>query len=358
MSNWVLNPYLHIKPHGVENPITNKTLTMSNKNYRVLRKIIKSPHILASLRPETVRQLVRDQWLVADEDSGLAKQFFLKYVTLEANTHCNQACYFCPVSVAPRESNTMPLDVYESILRQLVSHQDTIQGIFMSYYNEPTVDRFFIDRVRLIKSYGFKPAVLSNGTGLTPKIVDQLIALGGVSYLSINLSTLDPIKYQETRGYNHLKRVLQNLEYAGQFQLADTMKIIVLGEQDDAHCSEFDAIHAHFADSMFNVEQATIMDRAGYLVVGLSRETPLKNLCGCEQTGSRPFQHLHITAQGKVLLCCQDYSETYVVGNIHNQSVDDILSSQAFADLRRKVYGLDNAPANFICRRCIYAQTS
>ena len=59
-------------------------------------------------------------WLLpADEDPSA--RFLLKYVSLEAHTVCNQSCYFCPVSVAPRESYFMPTELYERIVGELIA---------------------------------------------------------------------------------------------------------------------------------------------------------------------------------------------------------------------------------------------
>ena len=45
------------------------------------------------------------------------------------------------------------------------------------------------------------------------------------------------------------------------------------------------------------------------------------------------------------------------VGDLHHESLEDILRGPKVTLLRRWVYGLEEAPADFICRRCIYALT-
>src|SRR4029453_4192482 len=110
--------------------------------------------------------------------------FALRYVSLEAHTDCNQACYFCPVSISPRPSQAMPADLYERIVAQLGEYRQTIETVFMISYNEPTTDRHFLDHVRTLKAHGLPPAVLTNGSGLTPATVDALMAMGGLRFLS------------------------------------------------------------------------------------------------------------------------------------------------------------------------------
>jgi hypothetical protein len=251
----------------------------------------------------------------------------------------------------------MPLDFYEEIVRQLAEFKDTIEGVSMIHYNEPTIDKRFVDQVGILRAHGLPPAVLTNGTGLTPPRVDAIMKLGGLKFLSINLSTLDRERYAADRRGDHLRVVMKNLEYIRNVPLAESMEIAVLGQGDDDHRRDFEQITAHFAGSCFTVKYYEVMDRAGNLPIGLHPGAPLERLCGCEQTGSRPLQWVTITPHGKCVLCCQDYFDRYVVGDLNEQPLREILAGPEMALLRRWVYGLEEAPDDFICRRCIYALT-
>ncbi|HEV7519322.1 MAG TPA: SPASM domain-containing protein, partial [Thermoanaerobaculia bacterium] len=93
------------------------------------------------------------------------------------------------------------------------------------------------------------------------------------------------------------------------------------------------------------------------LQIGLKPAVPNQKLCGCDNVGSRPLQHLHITPRGLCVLCCEDYDEKYVVGDLAQQSVDEVLRGPELARMRRWVYGLEEAPRDFICRGCTFALT-
>ena len=84
--------------------------------------------------------------------------------------------------------------------------------------------------------------------------------------------------------------------------------------------------------------------------------TPHARLCGCDNVGSRPLEHLHITPYGKCVFCCEDYDENYVVGDLTAQTVGEVLGGPEIAQLRRWTYGQEDAPDDFICRRCIFAR--
>ncbi|HXO22571.1 MAG TPA: radical SAM protein, partial [Thermoanaerobaculia bacterium] len=208
---WQLNPFLHAAEDRVHNPLTDRNLLAGERGYVALRQMIDAGGPAVDCAPGELSWLAAEGWLLpAAEDPST--RFLLKYVSLEAHTVCNQACYFCPVSIAPRDDYFMPTALYERIVGELGAFRNTIEAVFMINYNEPTADRRFVDQVRALKSAGLPPAVLTNGSGLTPDRIDDLVEMGGLRFLSINLSTLDRERYRRDRGGDHLALVLKNLD--------------------------------------------------------------------------------------------------------------------------------------------------
>ena len=347
-----LDPYLHVHDGSVYNPHTDRTLRNGQPGYEQLRSLLDAapPRLDASPGLEL---LAGAGWLI-DTEADVDNWYRLRYVSLESHTVCNQACYFCPVSVAPREPHFMPMPLYERIARELGELGEPIEGVFMISYNEPTIDPRFLEQVGCLKRAGLPIAVLTNGTGLTPATVDRLIEMGGIGYLSVNLSTLDRERYRADREGDHLRQVLTSLDHARDRPVAEKMDIAVLGTGDEVHERDFQEIRARFEGSRFEVRSFVVNDRAGYLQIGATG-TPDGRLCGCDHMGSRPIQHLHIDPYGKCFLCCQDYSGNVIVGDLERSSVREVLEGPEMARARRQVYGLEEAADDFICHGCKFA---
>lgn len=350
---WRANPYLHLGPDRIYNPHTDRTLLATEPGFNELVTVFASGETLPGLEGAYLA-LAEQGWLV-DSRTDPDRAFYLKYVSLEAHTVCNQACYFCPVSLAPREPYFMPMELYQRIVSEVAELRQPVEALFMISYNEPTADPRFLEQVQIIRAAGLPPATLTNGTGLTPKRVDALVEMGGLRFLSINISTLDRDRYRQDRGHDHLQQVLRNLDYAKDRAVAQDMDIVVLGTGNDNHQEDFRQITARFAGSRFNVKYFVVNDRAGYLQVGLSGRERRGRLCGCNHMGSRPIQHLHITPKAECILCCQDYSETMVVGDLNRNSLREVLTGDDFARARRQVYGFEPVPDNYICHNCEFA---
>jgi wyosine [tRNA(Phe)-imidazoG37] synthetase (radical SAM superfamily) len=351
-----ISPYLHVEQDRVYNPLTDRSIVVGQVGFAELQALYKDDCSI-DMQSRSLEEYLREEGWLLGNLAEKSRHFFLKYVSLEASTTCNQSCLFCPVSIHPRKPHFMPLNFYEKIVEQLSAYRGTIKGVSMIHYNEATIDKRFLDQIRLLRNYGLTPILATNGTGMTPKKVDAIISLGGLGYLSINLSTIDRQGYKKGRGKDHLHLVLRNLDYMRDLEIAPQMEIAVLGRGDINHQRDFNEISARFAGSRFQVKYYEFMDRAGNMPIGIRPGRSAGQLCGCEQTGSRPFQWVHITPHGKCVLCAQDYYERYVVGDLTRETLQEVLSGERMALLRRWAYGVEEAPDDFVCRHCIYART-
>ncbi len=348
-----VSPYLHTTSERFYNPLTDGALAVGDPLFAALRSFEEG----GSAAPAELAALAGGGWLIADAERA-SQSFLLKYVSLEAHTVCNQSCYFCPVSIAPRENHFMPTELYERILGELSDYKSTIEALFMINYNEPTADKRFVEQVRAIRAAGLPPAVLTNGTGLTPDRVDALVEMGGLRFLSINLSTIDRERYKKERGGDHMIAVLKNLDYAKDKALAEQMDMVVLGTGNDDHKRDFEEITARFAGSRFTVKYFEVMDRAGYLQIGAKPAAPIGKLCGCDNVGSRPFQHLHITPHGQVRPVLRGLRRE-VRGRRPERREPSPTSSPAPSSPRCGAGSTASKRPrpNFICRGCTFALT-
>lgn len=352
----VVEPFLHHGEGKVYNPLTDRTLESGAAAWPALDALISGRRTLAELEPKDRRVLIEDGWVVSTAGE-LARRFWLKYVSLETHTVCNQSCYFCPVSIAPREPYFMPTELFERLVNELGAYRHSLEGVWLMNYNEPTVDRRFLDQCRSLLDAGLALGVNSNGSGLMPAKIDALVEAGPLRFLSINMSTIDREKYRRDRGRDQLDVVVRNLDYAKDRPVAQEMVIVVLGTGDAQHQADYEAIDERYGNSRFEVQKAEVMDRAGHVEVGLKPASRERSLCGCDNVGSRPLQHLHITPHGRCVLCCEDYDEKYVVGDLTESSVEEVLTGERVATLRKWVYGLENSPDDFLCKGCVFALT-
>jgi MoaA/NifB/PqqE/SkfB family radical SAM enzyme len=346
-----VSPFLHDRGTALYNPITGVSIPKGGEADRVLSRLASG--LPAGADPAVLDHLRAARFLIEDVESEVRRTHLL-YVSLETCTSCNHRCPFCPVSVSPRDREVMAQELFESIADQIVEAGGDRVVVFLSNYNEPTVDPLFEDRVTALFSRGLQVSLLTNASHLGPERVERIASRGRFRYVGINLPTLDPERYQRLHGTRDLASVLSNIDALDAGRLSEESAIVVLGDEDEVHRRDTEAIRARFESKGWTIRPFKIRARpsSGTYV---PEPPPKRRLRGCEQMGSRPFEHLHVTATAKAVLCCQDYYEKLTVGDLKTQTVAEILGGEAMARLRRWTYGVEEAPADFLCRRCEFA---
>ena len=347
----VVSPYLHDRGSVLYNPVTGESLPKDGPGYQALSRIRKG--LPAEVESGVLEHLRVARFLIDDLETETRRSHLL-YVSLETCTSCNHRCPFCPVSVDPREREVMSQELFESIADQVVAIGGRSVVVFLSNYNEPTIDPLFEERCLALFARGLPVSLLTNASHLDPDRAERIARSGRFRYIGINLPTLDPERYQRMHGTRDLARVLANIDALRAREIGEETAIVVLGDNDAAHRKDVREIRERFEPLGWVVKQFRIRSRPASGTF-IPEPPPVKELRGCELMGSRPFEHLHITATGKAVLCCQDYYEKLTVGDLKTDTVAGILGGDVMARLRRWTYGVEPAPDDFLCRRCEFA---
>jgi len=287
------------------------------------------------------------QRLILNANKDVWRMYGPRFVDIESTTSCNARCVFCPVSSHPLPPAEMNIEQFQAILQKLKPLH--LEWVSLNHYNEPLLDRAFLSKVQLLKQAGLKLWLFTNGILLQEKIIQALASLGNTYAVSINLPSPDPIEYEQLMGIAMHPKLLQHVQAAAaagirvyvcvngpKEQSHRNKKLLDQLFQNGSHCG----VYAHFSHN-----------RAGW-VQNSSVFQPLHwdgPLFGCQ----RMFEHLHINHQGQVFLCCQDYDQKYILGDLMQQSVHEILAGDIATHLRQQIFGNIVADPNFICRFCV-----
>lgn len=274
------------------------------------------------------------------------KRHAIRHADIEITSHCNARCRFCPVAENPLPKKTMPRTVFAGVLDRLAGYP--IEWLSLNHYNEPLLDRGFDEKARLIRDHGLRLRLFTNGLLLKPALAELLADLAIVDSIVVNLPDDDPSTYREMMGISLLPTLLDQVKYASSLGLAT---VVCLNGSPD-HASSWATRVAQVLGPKIEIHHNLTHDRAGLIsdapdvTVAGHWEGPLG---GCR----RMLEHLHVNVAGKVFLCCQDYHQNNLLGDLLEQTVDEIMTGAEAVKLRRWIFGADPAPATFICRSCI-----
>jgi radical SAM protein with 4Fe4S-binding SPASM domain len=217
-------------------------------------------------------------------------------VAIETMTGCNYRCSFCPIGQIKMPSGRMSMELYEHILDQLTD----FDGVIHPYmFNEPLLDRRIVEVCRLARERTrAEVSIQTNGSKLTEELAEELTRYAKVI---VNDYTRDNSVLNRVRGYRCRDRLV----------LVDR-----------------------------NPDQ-TLTNRAGNL--------PIRPVVRLDQFCVRPFTELYIAHDGRVVLCCQDWSYQEVMGDVTKDSIEDIWHNERFAEFRESLLRRERIG---LCARC------
>ncbi len=351
-----LSPYISTDGDGLHNIVSDVRYPTVSERGRTLTAMLAGAsgdfRMSGPCSPWDATWLLAEQWLFPTaEDAWRASR--LRYASIETVSACNQTCRFCPVSHSPRPVTRMDFALFVRIVTEL-AEISTMEGVFLNHYNEPFLDKRLPQMARLISDAGLKLAINTNASvPFDPR--DWLAEQPLIHLLTVNLHTLDRRRYAGERGRDDVDQAVRNIRLYRHHRLAEVVRIVVLGDGDGQHRRDVAQIEAQFASAGIEVMSHLLMDRCGE-VPGVEPAADRGDiLAGCQQTGSRVLEHLHVLTDGRCVLCCEDYGENHIVGDLRSQSVIEVMRGDALVAHRRRIYGFARCEPGYICRACSYA---
>lgn len=277
-------------------------------------------------------------------------QILPEKASIETSTTCNHSCTYCPVSEFPMAHQLMDLKLFRHVMDELAGLGRRLKRISYNHYNEPLVDPYLVDRVRLSLGYDFFGKILlnTNLSILPKKLPDDLKFASDRLEFNINLPTTDPERYRQLHGKDHYHRVEANIG-----RLREAGFTVRINIQDNSLVSRADQVSVitRFGGSI-PVDTIESTSRGGLVEAVIQPYAKKADavLAGCLQ--DRPTAYVHIGVAGEVFLCCQDYFKKDRLGDLTRQPLSEILKSPEARKYLEYIYGGRESPADFICNRC------
>ncbi len=350
--------FVHHTGTVIFSDLANRAYLCSPEEVRLLEQLSVASASLASLVAssddpqlrERVRRLVGYRLLVGASLDETA-EFVPHRVDIETCRQCNARCLYCPQSVAPKTRGVMSLELFEHTLSALGETRP--EWVALNHYGEPLLDPHFRERVRMLREKGFPLHLFTNGTLLKDSLV-EFLSDGGLFATVFNFPSIDPAEWSTLMGmtersYWNARRAIEGYIAAGGGRAE---VLISVNAHTDNQLERAERINEHF--SGFGPVGVFLEDsnsRAGSVensLVRIDARGSGRRFAGCE----RVVNHLHVSWEGKIFLCCQDYDQRVIFGDVREQSIASIMSSELARRLRAEIFGLAPMSAGLPCLSC------
>jgi MoaA/NifB/PqqE/SkfB family radical SAM enzyme len=307
------------------------------------RKPVATQELTARFGHPLISDLVANGWL--QDPSQLCREYVLRTGQIEVTAHCNWGCRFCPVATDPKPRETMPLDLFEEIIAKLAPFPD-IRYVTFHFFNEPTLDPLFAERIEILRKYGTKLSLATNCSALIQKKIDLLRESGVVHHLVVNLPSSSEDEFRQLTGSRHHSASVRNLESA--IEAGFPITIAVNGIGPDV-VGRLRVLRDRYEPLGVEVNAPLTCDRAGTIQGTYHQDIHVRGrLRGC----SWPVNHAYFSVRGDMFICCNDYYQREIFGHVRDGSIHEVMTSSAAVKLRRRVFGVEEAPVDYICRTC------
>lgn len=275
---------------------------------------------------------------------------------IEVTNRCNLQCAICPNSERAAFGD-MELSLFEKIINEVSS---LVYEVKLFLGGEPLLHPEIFAMIDYAHSHGLLTEIHTNGTMLDQDR-SRAILDSGLDVLSISFDGIDKDTYDSIRINADFDQVVQNMKIFLRMKEKKKnnpytiIQCILQPEQTSSRMSlrgqikeftkEFDGLPVN------EFKFITAHNFGGRLV---DKETcqPKYTLEKFDYHPCGDIYHaLSITWNGKVVPCCTDFFEQYVLGDAKTEKLTDIWHSKRTEDLREKiVHG--NIQDIELCRDC------
>lgn len=290
-----------------------------------------------------------ETWFSELEHSWL--QEFPTVDQIELTNRCPYSCYMCPRTLAMERSlGDMPLELFERIIRQ-VSGRQTYVGLH--HFGESLLHPGLAGAVAMANESGLKTGLSCNPPTLRPELSARLLD-AGISNMVLSLDSLDAATYRDIRGpAARIDRADSNLRELVRLRNEGAYESLIALQMISMRCNQAEA------DSFLDYCRDVGVDRG--VVIRLGKwdfdDDYVEQLGEFTSPGydgycKRPWDSVVVLWDGRVVPCCHDYDGAVVLGDLREQSLEEIWRSPQVKRFQERNFEYE------LCQKCAFSQWS
>ncbi len=270
-----------------------------------------------------------------------------KKIYIEITNNCNLNCSFC--SKVNRPKRNMTLDEYKLILTKIKDYTDYI---YLHVKGEPLLHPNIIKMIKLADKYNIKVNLTTNGV-LFKKYARELGQCKNLNKINFSLHCENNID-------NYFEDIFNNIEYLSH-KTTKIYRLWVLNNNklDDKSTKIVERIKNYYnlspevVDKIKNnnnikIDSTIYVDKDNEFVWPSINSHKSCGYCYALKT------HIAILVDGTVVPCCLDSDGVINLGNIFNESLEEITNKERYIKLKKSFQ--DKKPIEELCKSCTFKE--
>jgi radical SAM protein with 4Fe4S-binding SPASM domain len=252
-------------------------------------------------------------------------------IRFEVTNECNYDCVMCPRELQTRKQNQMSQNLFEKVFNEGLAIGMKMATLVS--FGEPFLDKGFSDKVLYAKNKSPETElyVITNGS-LVNKIMADFLIDSKFDKIRFSWYGVSDDSYSKVHrvSKNYKRIVTNNIKYLINERnrrglTKPHVEVYFLKMENNKHeVEEFKEMWLDFADDISIWEPHNWSDGRDY-----------RELDGEKRSCGRP-DHGPVQVQwdGKVVPCCWDYNNSIVLGDVSQNTVEEVLKGEKFHALK------------------------
>lgn len=252
-------------------------------------------------------------------------------VALELTNYCNSRCIFCTHDKMTREKGFIKKDLYIKIINDMFNNG--YKCLNLTGFGEPMLNKEIVDVIKYAKKRNILVKMFTNGALLNKELATKILN-ANLDEIIFSIDTVNKSEYAKTRVGLDLDTVIGNLKQMCETKIKFKYKTVI--SVQSTLYKGFEKVNIVYKELTNVVDKITFQSAFNWAGRMNDYRGPIGNKkYGYQFPCHLLWYNLVIRWNGEVSLCCVDYDSDIILGNLNNDSLDDVWNSENFKKYRK-----------------------
>lgn len=298
----------------------------------------------------------REDIFEGDQDSFLIKKMrqvfelpskteappFPRQIQFETTNICNHSCSFCAYTLMQRKKRSMNEDLFRRLCKEAYDLGAREIGLFSGA--EPLTCKNLYRFISYAHEIGYEYSYISTNGIVGGQVRLKEVIDSGIRSIKFSVNGGTRESYAKVHKSDDFEQVLENIKFVSQYRenIKHQLYLSVSFVESPESVGTFDNLKGKINGLVDEVLFYRADNQSGQLD-GFSK--PIFENCPL------PFNKAHITVEGYLRGCCNDYENLLAIEDLNKVSLKDAWSSKIFRSFRQLHIG--DQLEGTLCGRCI-----
>ncbi len=247
---------------------------------------------------------------------------------------CNSNCIMCPHSRL-KEIGTMDMKLYKKIINNCLKLK--IKAVSLSFFGEALIDRTLIEKIKYAKKKGMIVGFYSNGSLMNSDWAKKLIE-SRLDSITISFDGYSKETYEKIRRGLKFKVVKSNIlgliNLKKKFNSKSPKVNLVLVELEE-NKNEIKDFYNEWEEKVDSINIINMRNWANDLKKKGTKGSFHFNRKARRKPCSLIWQKMTVDWNGDVVLCCDDWNHSTILGNLKKQTIEEVWRGEKLGKIRK-----------------------